>query len=204
MEHTRAPKANVDRTIGGRYDGILGVQAGLEIMRTLQQNNVQTEYPTALINWTKCVDSCRLMLPALTPFPSSEEGARFPKSVISSSVWAGVIPIEEAWALADVKDSSATMRSELERIGFFGSVECSYKVTPLAAHFELHIGTRLWIGWSFYQADPELPPSAEQGPILEATGKRIGVVLGGQAYRWYTLKVHGRDSHTGTDRKSVV
>ncbi|KAL8284163.1 hypothetical protein RQP46_004912 [Phenoliferia psychrophenolica] len=144
---------------GGRYDGILGVQAGVEIMRTLHENNIVTEYPVCVINWT------------------NEEGARFPKSVISSSVWAGVIPIEEAWALADVKDPSATMRSELERIGFFGDVACSHTVMPLAAHFELHI---------------------EQGPILEATGKRVGVVLGGQAYRWYTLRVNGRDSHTGT------
>jgi hypothetical protein len=70
----------------------------------------------------------------------SEEGARFPKSVVSSSVWAGDVGIADAWALADVKNPTATMKSELERIGFLGSMKCSYEALPLAGHFELHIG----------------------------------------------------------------
>jgi hydantoinase/carbamoylase family amidase len=38
---------------------------------------------------------------------------------------------------------------------------------------------------------------SEQGPILEASGKKIGIVEGVQASRWFTITVHGRESHTG-------
>lgn len=144
---------------GGRYDGILGVMAGLEALRTLNDNNVRTEYPIALINWT------------------NEEGARFPQSIVGSGVWCGDVPLEKAWNLKDVKDSSKTMKSELEKIGFLGGTKCSHEATPLAAHFELHI---------------------EQGPILEATGKKVGIVQGGQAYKWFDVNVRGRECHTGS------
>lgn len=40
---------------GGRYDGILGIHAGLEILRTLEEGGVETEYPIVVVNWTKCV-----------------------------------------------------------------------------------------------------------------------------------------------------
>ena len=70
----------------------------------------------------------------------SEEGARFPQSVISSAVYAGAVPLESAWAIADVTNPSKTMKSELERIGFLGSTPCRFEDNPLAAHFELHIG----------------------------------------------------------------
>ena len=118
-----------------------------------------------------------ILLP--TRLTSSEEGARFPKSMVSSAVWAGQIPLEKAWALCDIFDPSATMHSELKRHGYLGDVECSAESTgtPLKAHFELHI---------------------EQGPILERTGNKIGVVQGGQAYKWLTVSVAGRDAHTGT------
>jgi hypothetical protein len=57
-------------------------------------------------------------------------------------VWAGVIPLENAWNLKEVV-GDATQKSELERIGFLGDTPCSYTVTPLAGHFELHIGESL-------------------------------------------------------------
>lgn len=100
--------------------------------------------------------------------------------MVSSGVWAGKVPLEKAWGLADIFDPSATMKSELERHGYIGEVECSSDPAtgyPLSAHFELHI---------------------EQGPILERTGKKIGVVQGAQAYKWLTISVSGRDAHTGT------
>jgi hydantoinase/carbamoylase family amidase len=100
--------------------------------------------------------------------------------MLSSGVWAGVIPLEDAYNLTDISDSSVTLRSELERHGLLGKVACSSDPTngyPLGAHFELHI---------------------EQGPILEENKKMIGVVQGAQAYRWYTFNVVGRDAHTGT------
>jgi hydantoinase/carbamoylase family amidase len=107
----------------------------------------------------------------------SEEGARFPKSMVASGVWAGAIAIEDAYALADIADPNATQGSELKRIGFIGDVPCSSEANPLGAHFELHI---------------------EQGPILEGEKKKIGVVQGAQAYKWLTFTITGRDAHTGT------
>ncbi|RSM05616.1 hypothetical protein CEP52_006184 [Fusarium oligoseptatum] len=116
---------------GGRYDGILGVTAGIEMLKLLQQHNVETEFPVGVVNWT------------------NEEGARFPIKV----------------------GGDATVKSELERIGYLGQTPASYKSIPIGAHFELHI---------------------EQGPILERVKKNIGVVQGVQAYRWFTINVQGR------------
>lgn len=101
----------------------------------------------------------------------SEEGARFPISMVASGVWAGEISLDRAHNLREVGGGTATMRSELERIGYLGSVPCSYKTMPMSAHFELHI---------------------EQGPILEAERRKIGVVQGVQAYKWSTIDVTGR------------
>lgn len=145
---------------GGRYDGILGVCAAVEMLKTMNDNWIETSYPVGVVNWT------------------NEEGARFPKSMVSSGVWAGDIPLEDAHNLKSVipANDTATMKSELERIGYLGSTPASWQSTPMAAHFELHI---------------------EQGPILEAENRRIGVVKGVQAYKWFTLTVKGRDAHTG-------
>ncbi|KAF7136714.1 hypothetical protein CNMCM5793_006032 [Aspergillus hiratsukae] len=161
---------------GGRYDGILGIMAALEVLRTMKENGFQTNHDVGIVNWTKCDPApWRLLVLLLTD--RSEEGARFPKSMCSSGVWAGAIPIGKAWDLRDVNDSKVTLRSELERHGFLGQIECSHSAYPLTAHFELHI---------------------EQGPILQETGRSIGVVQGAQGYRWFTFTVKGRDAHTGT------
>jgi hydantoinase/carbamoylase family amidase len=145
---------------GGRYDGILGITAGVEMLRALNDNWVETTYPVGVINWT------------------NEEGARFPKSMVASGVWAGSISLEDAHNLKSVipAGDTATMGSELERIGYLGTTACSWDAMPIAAHFELHI---------------------EQGPILEAEQRKVGIVRGVQAYKWFTLTVSGRDSHTG-------
>ncbi|KUJ18259.1 amidase [Mollisia scopiformis] len=144
---------------GGRYDGILGVHAGIEALKAMNDHEISTEFPTGVINWT------------------NEEGARFPISMVSSGVWAGAFPIEKAYDLVEVGGGKATQKSELERIGYLGSTEASYKANPIGAHFELHI---------------------EQGPILESSGGKIGAVEGVQAYKWFTVTVQGRDCHTGT------
>lgn len=144
---------------GGRYDGVLGVTAGLEMLKVLNDNWIETEYPVGVVNWT------------------NEEGARFPISMVSSGVWAGSIALEHAHGLQEVGGGTATMKSELERIGYLGSTPASYETIPMAAHFELHI---------------------EQGPILEAEKRKVGVVEGVQAYKWFTIDVKGRDCHTGT------
>lgn len=145
---------------GGRYDGILGVLAGLEVLRTIKENNYVPNYPIALINWT------------------NEEGARFPMSIMASSVWSQQVQKEDIHKLMSITDHEpVSVKAELERIGYLGSTPASHKENPIAAHFELHI---------------------EQGPILEREKKEIGVVVGGQAYSWYTATVKGKALHTGT------
>ncbi|KAF1993348.1 N-carbamoyl-L-amino acid hydrolase [Amniculicola lignicola CBS 123094] len=149
---------------GGRYDGVLGVTAGVEMLKVLADNWVETEYPVGVVNWT------------------NEEGARFPISMVSSGVWAGSVPLETAHNLKEVLPGTKTMKEELRRIGYLGSTPASYEAMPMAAHFELHI---------------------EQGPLLEMSNKKIGVVKGVQAYKWFTVHIKGRDTHTGTtDLKS--
>ena len=106
---------------GGRYDGILGILLGLEVLRTLKDNNYTPNYPIAVIDWT------------------NEEGARFPTSMVSSGVWAGKIPLETAWSLKSLDVNPVSMKHELERIGYNGDVKASYLENPLACHFELHI-----------------------------------------------------------------
>lgn len=110
---------------GGRYDGILGVNAGLEVLKVLHENKVEAEGSIGVVNWT------------------NEEGARFPMMAVASGVWAEVIPLETAWNLAEVSSGEdghkRTMKQELERIGYLGSQPASYRAMPMACHFELHI-----------------------------------------------------------------
>src|SRR5262249_10697787 len=82
---------------GGKFDGALGVLAGLEVMRTLDDLGIVTEAPLELVNWT------------------DEEGSRFGHSLMGSGVWAGVFPLEKAYELADVE--GVTVGTALDRIG---------------------------------------------------------------------------------------
>ena len=157
LDNTRPPTyagSHLDtQPSGGRYDGILGVTAAIEMLGVLNDNMIETQYPVGVVNWT------------------NEEGARFPISMVSSGVWAGDIPLEKAHGLKEVGSGGRTMREELEAIGYLGSTRASWEDVKMAAHFELHI---------------------EQGPILEAEERKVGVVKGVQAYRWYTIEVNGR------------
>jgi hydantoinase/carbamoylase family amidase len=145
---------------GGRFDGILGVAAGVEMLRTLNDNWIETEGPVGVVNWT------------------NEEGAKYPISMMGSGVWSGRVGLQQAW---DVKSVTAgpvtTVKEELERIGYLGSIPVGPQGMPIGAHFELHI---------------------EQGPKLEAAHQAIGVVEGVQAYKWFTVTITGRESHAGT------
>jgi N-carbamoyl-L-amino-acid hydrolase len=102
---------------GGKFDGALGVMAGLEVMRTLNDLGVTTEAPLELVNWT------------------DEEGSRFGHSLMGSGVWAGVYSLEKVQALADLE--GVTVQSALEGIGYAGSEPA--KPFPADAYFELHI-----------------------------------------------------------------
>ncbi|EOA88407.1 hypothetical protein ACJQWK_01704 [Exserohilum turcicum] len=106
---------------GGRYDGILGVQAGLEVLRTLHENNISTHCPVALINWT------------------NEEGARFPGAMMASGVWSqhSSTPLSACWATRD--SAGIALKDALQQTGYLGSTPCSHAENSLEAHFELHI-----------------------------------------------------------------
>lgn len=140
---------------GGRYDGVLGVLAGLEIVRTMNDLDIRTRHPIVVTNWT------------------NEEGARFAPAMMASGVFAGVLDQADVYEHTDAE--GRTFGDELERIGWKGEEKVGDR--KMHAFFELHI---------------------EQGPILEAEGKDIGVVTHGQGLRWIECTVTGKESHTGS------
>jgi N-carbamoyl-L-amino-acid hydrolase len=103
---------------------------------------------------------------------TNEEGSRFAPAMVSSGVFGGAI--EKAWAESRTDRDGMTFAAALKSIAYRGPEKCG--AHPLSAFFELHI---------------------EQGPILEAEGKDIGVVTGVQAMRWYEVTITGQDAHTG-------
>ena len=102
---------------GGKYDGVLGVLAGLEIIRTLNETGIKTLHPIEVVNWT------------------NEEGTRFSPPMRASGVFAGVHTLD--WAYGRTDAAGKTVGGELERIGWIGDEEVGAR--KLAAFFELHI-----------------------------------------------------------------
>ena len=102
---------------GGKYDGVLGVLAGLEIIRTLNETGIKTLHPIEVVNWT------------------NEEGTRFSPPMMASGVFAGVHTLD--WAYGRTDAAGKTVGGELERIGWIGDEEVGAR--KLAAFFELHI-----------------------------------------------------------------
>ena len=102
---------------GGRYDGNLGVLAGLEVIETAIAAGVELERPLAV------------------GFFTDEEGARFPPDMLGSLVFAGGMPLEAALAIEDA--DGAVVGEELERIGYRGGAPCPAQ--PPHAFVELHI-----------------------------------------------------------------
>lgn len=140
---------------GGKFDGVFGVLAGLEVIRTLNDNDIETTAPVEVSVWT------------------NEEGSRFAPAMVASGVFAGVFDLEYGHSRADV--DGKTIGEELERIGYKGDETPGEH--PIRAFFEAHI---------------------EQGPILEAEEKTIGVVTGAQGQRWFEATLTGSESHAGT------
>ena len=102
---------------GGRFDGVLGVLAGLEVMRTLNDAGIETELPLCLINWT------------------NEEGARFAPGMIASGVFAG--EIDKGWALERTDRDGVRFGDALEGIGYRGAERAGDR--RFSALLELHI-----------------------------------------------------------------
>ena len=102
---------------GGKYDGILGVLAGLEVVRTLNDGGVETRRPIEVVCWT------------------NEEGARFQPPMMCSGAFAGVHEVD--WVLACRDDDGLVFGEELARIGYDGDVPVGGR--DVDAYFELHI-----------------------------------------------------------------
>ena len=102
---------------GGKYDGVLGVLGGLEILRSLNDLNVKTKHPIVVTNWT------------------NEEGTRFAPAMLASGVFAGMHT--EEWAYARKDADGLTFGDELVRIGWRGDEPVGER--KMHAFFELHI-----------------------------------------------------------------
>lgn len=140
---------------GGKYDGVLGVLSGLEILRTMNDLDIKTKHPIVVTNWT------------------NEEGTRYAPAMLSSGVFAGLHT--QDWAYDRTDADGKKFGDELARIGWRGDEDVGAR--KMHAFFELHI---------------------EQGPILEAENKQIGVVTHGQGLSWTQITITGKDAHTGS------
>ncbi len=102
---------------GGKFDGVYGVLAGLEVIRSLNDHNIETNTPVEISVWT------------------NEEGARFSPAMIGSGVWNGTFDLEFGHNRRDKQNN--TIKGELERIGYLGEVPC--KPHAVKGFFEVHI-----------------------------------------------------------------
>ncbi|MCO5147440.1 MAG: Zn-dependent hydrolase [Aquamicrobium sp.] len=102
---------------GGRYDGVLGVLGGLEVIRTLNDLGIRTKHPIVVTNWT------------------NEEGTRFAPAMLASGVFAGQHALD--WAYDRKDKDGKRFGDELERIGWKGEEEVGAR--KIKAFFELHI-----------------------------------------------------------------
>lgn len=140
---------------GGKFDGVLGVLAGLEVVRILNEYNIKTKHPIVIANWT------------------NEEGSRFVPSMIASGVYSGKYSLEYAYNRRD--SNGLSLKDELLRTGWMGDMPLGNP--KIHAYYEYHI---------------------EQGPILEAENKLIGVVTHGQGQSWLEVTLIGKEAHTGS------
>ena len=102
---------------GGRFDGILGVVAGLELVRTLVEHNIKPKVPIMIVNFT------------------NEEGARFEPSMMASGILSGKFQKDVMMKKTDV--GGVTFEQALQSCGYEG--DTSNRLTEASAFVELHI-----------------------------------------------------------------
>lgn len=102
---------------GGKYDGVLGVLAGLEVIRSIRERGIKTKRPIEVVNWT------------------NEEGTRFAPAMLASGVFAGMHTQDWAYDREDAEGKK--FGDELKRIGYVGEEPVGAR--KLHAMFELHI-----------------------------------------------------------------
>jgi len=142
-------------TVAGRFDGNYGVMAALEVIYTLNDNNIKTHRPLGVAAFT------------------NEEGVRFNRGMLGSSVYVGNLSVSEAYTIPGIDGS--TFRGELERIGYAGEIEPG-SIRPFA-FLELHI---------------------EQGPLLDQLKVPVGIVDAVTGITWLEVTVTGAANHAGT------
>src|ERR1700723_241442 len=140
---------------GGKFDGVLGTLAALEVVRTLNDAGIETEIPICIPNWT------------------NDRGSRFAPAMMASAAYVGDFTTDDILSRKDAE--GVTVAEALDSIGYRGAHPGGTQ--KFASFIELHI---------------------EQGPILEAEDKTIGVVDSGQGVLWYDGKITGFESHAGT------
>ncbi|MCO8623851.1 Zn-dependent hydrolase [Burkholderia multivorans] len=103
--------------LGGRFDGVYGVLAGLEAIRTLNEHGIATRHPIDVVAWT------------------NEEGSRFTPGMMGSAVYAGKLDLDDALA-RPCMHTGVRLGDELERTGFAGPARERHMPK---AYFEAHI-----------------------------------------------------------------
>ncbi|WP_338421614.1 allantoate amidohydrolase [Acetobacter fallax] len=148
---------------GGRYDGMLGVIAAIEVVAGFHERDERFPFALEIVGF------------------GDEEGSRFPVTMLTTRAVAGVLEEDDPdAAFADLRDSEGvTISHALATAGLtpLGMAAARRSESDLVAYVEAHI---------------------EQGPVLEAEGRAIGVVSGIAAQRRYEVKLHGTAGHAGT------
>ena len=150
---------------GGWLDGCLGVMTALEVLRGfVHMYEGRPPVTVRLVDW------------------ADEEGARFGRSLLGSSAFAGTDTIDSDRGRTDkdgirLEDALRLCGVEIDRF----SEACSERAHA-AAYLELHI---------------------EQGPVLEGLGLPLGVVLGTKGVERHAVTFHGQEAHSGSTPMTV-
>ena len=142
--------------LGGKFDGIAGVLAGVELVRTLNDGGIRTEAPIEIVVWT------------------NEEGSRFSPFTMGSQVFAGQQDLDEMLARRELLDPErgASVGQALDRIGYRGTAPVGGR--KLDSYFELHI-----------EQGPEMADGAQQIGIVTGSFQAryfVATVSGEQAH----------------------
>jgi N-carbamoyl-L-amino-acid hydrolase len=145
---------------GGWLDGALGVMASFAVLRRIATEfSGRPPLTIRLVDW------------------ADEEGARFGRSLLGSSAFAGTHTIDQDRGRTDasgtkLEDALAACEVEIDKIG-----DAHRERKNAAAYLELHI---------------------EQGPVLEKLGLPLGVVLGTKGVERHAVTFHGQEAHSGS------
>lgn len=142
---------------GGRFDGVLGVLAALEVVESLLENNAQNDRSIEIVSFT------------------NEEGARFTPQMLGSGAVTGLFSKEYTYSRTDI--DGLILKEELQKIGYLGSQDNRLDQEKVDAFIEMHI---------------------EQGPVLESSHNKVGIVKGIAGFSWMEIVISGETNHSGT------